>query len=313
MAKYKKLTPEQRKTRDDQRLAEAQERLNQGVAALIEQGSEGWVRYLTLQSKMHRYSFRNTLLILAQDPEATMVAGFERWKVLGRPVKKRPEDVPAGEWAIYVYAPFRGRRRPKDFETDLADADGWIRYTYYRLVPVFDVRQTEGPPLERGPKAIPLEGDGPELRERFDRLALVAKGLGYTVTREDCGKAEADVSASTKTIRVRPDRSDAHSLASVIHEIAHVVLNHVTDHAEYRQHRGRMEVEADSVAYLVASALGVDGSSYSFPYVATWSKGDPKVVMEVGDRVSKAARQILDTLNVEDLSGGDATDTAQAA
>ncbi|MBA2313410.1 MAG: hypothetical protein H0V97_11525 [Actinobacteria bacterium] len=65
--------------------------------------------------------------------------------------------------------------------------------------------------------------------------------------------------------------------------------------------RSRQEVEVESVAFIVLSALGLDSASYSFPYVARWAGGDPKVITETGARVVSCARSILEQLETPHL------------
>jgi nucleotide-binding universal stress UspA family protein len=297
-SKRPELTPEQKRERDERRIAQARQRLEEGVKQLIGD-PEAWRYWLRLKAAMHRYSFNNLLLILSQCPDATMVAGSKRWRDLGRHIKGRPAEVPEGEYAIWILAPFSRARdaRQDELEAGLADPDGRVRWTTYRPVPVYDISQTapfdDTPELPTLPPAVPLEGDSPELQERYQAMVKVAEKLGYTVHDEvPEGGAEADIDPAGR-VRVRPDRSTAHRLASLIHEVAHGALGHTTDMSEYRQHRGRMEVEAESVAYLVAEVLGVDSSSFAFTYIAGWSRGNPELVEEVAKHVDTTCSELL--------------------
>ena len=106
--------------------------LAEGVLTLTT--SDSWRSQLELQCRFHRYSFNNALLIGVQDPEATRVAGFATWRMLGRSVRK-------GERAIWILAPVHGRRVPED------DGEERRPIVGFRRVAVFDVAQTDGDDL----------------------------------------------------------------------------------------------------------------------------------------------------------------------
>lgn len=137
--------------------------------ALASGNSEALTRYLDVMARFHRYSFHNCLLILCQRPEATQVAGFGRWKELGRWVKK-------GEKGIAILAPSMRRPRPDELpdndDTDRKDADKIV--TRFVTVYVFDAEQTEG---ERLPELGKTTGEVgcylPKLRE-----LVQGKGIG---------------------------------------------------------------------------------------------------------------------------------------
>lgn len=288
MAKH--YSNKQRQDLRASRLEQARERLEAGVAELLTDGN-AWTRWLQLQSKLHRYSFNNVMLILQQRPDATMVAGFNKWVELGRHVRK-------GEQAIWILAPFTRKRDEVDDETG---EETQVRSTYFAPVPVFDLSQTDGDPLPVPPTPVLLEGDSPELRDRFATVARALEADGWTVKVEaNSLDANGVTYWDRKLVSVRPGMSDAQSLKTLVHEWAHATLHADVDRATV--HRGRREVEADSVAFLVLAGIGVDSSSYSFPYVAGWSEGDPKVVVEVAQRVNTAAQQLLERLEDVDPS-----------
>jgi antirestriction protein ArdC len=284
-----------------ERLHQANDRLATAVAELIGDG-DAWTRWLRFQARLHRYSFNNTMLMLAQRPSTSMVAGYQRWRELHRNVRK-------GEQAMWILAPFTGKRA----ETDVASGEETeVRYTYFRPVPVFDVAQTDGEPIPTPPQPILLDGSSDELRERFETVAALLTDDGWTVRREQPTVAGANGEAdySVKVVRVRPDVTDAQALKTLVHEWAHVNLGHGDGAGG---HRGRREVEAESVAFIVLDGIGVDTSGYSVPYVAGWSEGDPKVVLEVGQRVAAGAGKILGRLEAIDPSRIVHADRALAA
>jgi len=283
----KSYSDAERKEHRDARLSAAHSQFQAGVAELLADDG-AWQRYLTVQSKMHTYSFHNTLLILSQNENASMVAGFRKWQELGRNVRK-------GEKAIWILAPFSGKRHDEDPTTG---EDVEHRFTYFKPVSVFDVSQTEGDPIPEPPSPVLLEGDSPELVERYVAVQTILEADGWTVKRESPeGGSNGDTDPKKRLVRVREDVSDAQALKTLVHEQAHIVLAHVENMEAYRQHRGRQEAEAESTAFLVLSGIGIDTSDYSLPYVAGWSNGNAKIVIEVAERVSKVARELLDRLD----------------
>ncbi len=262
------------------RTAEALERLAQGVAALIT--SRAWQAYLDTARRFHNYSFANILLIRAQVPEATRVAGFQAWKALGRTVRR-------GEHAIWILAPLT-RRLAAEEEDDPAEKVRVIMG--FRAVSVFDVSQTDGEPLAELP-CHRLSGDDPT--GSYDRLRRFAHGLGYTVEEDYLpGEMNGDCNFALRRLRIEVRNDELQQAKSLAHELGHVLL-----HDGFPGSRELAELEAESVAYLVCDGLGVDSSSYSFGYVANWAGGGDGALAGIkasGRRVQSAARQILDGL-----------------
>ena len=223
--------------------------LAEGVQALT--GSHRWRSHLEVQSRFHRYSFNNTLLIGAQDPDATLVAGFASWKKLGRSVRK-------GERAIWILAPMVGRRHP--------DPDGQERQRLlgFRPVAVFDVAQTDGDELPEVCRN--LQGDDP--RACFDALAGRAVEWGYSVQLTELGgTTNGDCTHALRRIRVEARNRPAQQAKTLAHELAHALLH------DGPVDRARAELEAESTAFVVCRTLGLDTGDYSFGYVACWAGG----------------------------------------
>ena len=112
-----------------------------------------------------------------------------------------------------------------------------------------------------------------------------------------------------KTVAVRENMPEAAQVKTLVHELAHVLL-HGPEHPDASGHRGIGEVEADSVALMVAAAHGMDTSDYTIPYVSGWAatvpeKAPVEVVQATGERVRKTAASILDHLPTEQVSNGD--------
>jgi hypothetical protein len=268
--------------------------LAEKVAALA--SGEGWASWLRFANSFHRYSFNNTLLIWAQKPQATMVAGYRAWQARGRQVRR-------GEQSIKVYGPVT-RREPKldPQGRPVRDADGKpameVRVVGVKPVSVFDVSQTDGDPLPEPPEARLLTGQAPP--GLWDALQAFVEAQGYSVSRGDCGEANGVTIFDTRQVRVRADVDDAQAVKTLAHEAGHVLL-HASERRDNFSCRGVAEVEAESVAFLVTQANGLDASQYTFNYVAGWAHqaatGDGPTVEETvkatGQRVIGATDRIL--------------------
>src|SRR5918911_2476956 len=153
----------------DERMSTLMQQLEAGVEAI--QTSEDFKRYLRTAAAFHTYSPNNVLLILAQKPEATRVAGYKTWQTLGRQVKK-------GERAIYIFAPHPYRVTTEDETGEEQTHEGLT----FRTVPVFDISQTEGDPILTL-EAPTLTGDAGQ--ETYAALVAFAACEGLTGTTHD--------------------------------------------------------------------------------------------------------------------------------
>ncbi len=291
------------------KLAALHEQISDGVAALVE--SQGWRAMLDTAVKFHSYSLGNLLLIGAQDPQATRVAGFRTWQSLGRQVRK-------GERGIAILAPCTYRPKTADQPEPAApagpepatsgggaapDAGGKQQVRGFRAVHVFALHQTEGAPL---PDVTPslLVGQAPA--GLWDALTEQVLGHGYTVHRGDTGRPNGWTDPTSRTVRVSSAVDDAQAVKTLIHELAHIEAGHVGDLPTYATCRGRCEVEAESIAYVVATAQGMHASGYSFAYVAGWAGPDLSIVRQAADTVTQTARRILTPLDAAAAQGADA-------
>jgi antirestriction protein ArdC len=256
------------------------DRLDAGIAALTR--STEWDRYLAFQSRFHHYSPSNVLLIAAQCPHATQVAGYATWRRIGRHVRQ-------GEQAIWILAPMLVRRLAKDDHGSASDhaVETEPALSGFRAVPVFDLSQTDGaapPELCRV-----LDGDAPE--GLFPRLVEVAEHLGYRVQLDDLpGTANGECHFEQRLLRIEQRNGGAQRVKSLAHELAHAMLH------EEEKDRPRAELEAESVAYVTCQALGFDSGAYSFGYVASWAGGGAAATVAIKSscrRIQHAADTIL--------------------
>lgn len=261
-------------------LKEITQELERGVEEVFTDGR--YEAYLDAMSRFYQYSACNCLLILRQKPDATRVASFRKWKnEFRRSVKK-------GEKALYVLAPVTHKNKV----TRKDGTEDEIVWVSFRPVPVFDLGQTEGEPLPT--LASRLTGsvsDFDGLRAKLIALAPVP------VTFEDFpGDANGFFNSSERRIVIRGGMSEEQTIKTLAHEIAHSLL-HGDGCEQENADRETREVQAESVAYVVCRWLGLDTASYSFGYVAGWSKGkETKTLTDSLETIRKAARVIIDGL-----------------
>lgn len=259
--------------------------LEQGVKAVFE--SEKYREYLEFFSKFYDYSFNNTVLIWMQCPTASLVAGYKAWQTkFNRHVKK-------GEKGIKILAPM-----PKKFTKTSKDENGKevetvIEYTAFHAITVFDISQTEG---EEVPiLTCELAGGVEKYVEYVEKLRGISP-VPVCIEKFD-GNAYGYFSSTEKRIVVQPDMSEIQTVKTLIHEIAHAILHNQDDGEQKDVARNTAEVQAESVAYTVCSAMGIDTGDYSFGYVAGWSKGkEAKELAASMEVIRKTAKSIIEAL-----------------
>ncbi|PZR77653.1 MAG: hypothetical protein DLM65_15230 [Candidatus Aeolococcus gillhamiae] len=157
-----------------------------------------------------------------------------------------------------------------------------------------DVADTDGRELPTVP-CHPLRGDAPAML--FERLAAVGERGGFTVGLHPMqdSRANGDTAFGHRRIRVRDNLAPAQQVKTLAHELGHAYL-----HADGATDRALAELEAESVAFIVMSTLGIDSDEYSFGYVATWVGGDADAaessLRASGSRITRAAAIVLDGL-----------------
>ena len=272
------------------RRAEA-EALHASIVEQVQQLADSgqWRAFLEFARSLHTYSLNNVLLILAQRPDATMVAGFRQWQAKGRQVRK-------GEKSIKIFG-YR-EKKTETAEHDDTSADEGRVVRYFPTMSVFDIAQTD--PIEG---ADPLPSDPTQRLTGDDDHGVIApltahlKSRGWRVSREPLTHASGYADPGTLRVILAEGISVEQSAKTLIHETAHIELQHIDSVEEYRQHRGRMEVEAESVAYVVAGLCGFDTRAYSIGYIAGWSEEDITVIRESATRVLAAVHNIVGMLD----------------
>ncbi len=135
----------------------------------------------------------------------------------------------------------------------------------------------------------------------IDALTAHLVGDGWTVEHTETGQGRNGFTdPEARRVVIAAHLSPEHAAKTLIHELAHIVLGHTDDMTEYAEHRGLMETEAESVAYVVAGLVGFDTAAYSVGYVAGWSDADTDLIRSTAARVLTAARQVAAILDPDD-------------
>jgi antirestriction protein ArdC len=254
---------------------------NQAIEQLVEElnsgHSEALQRYLGAMAKFRAYSLLNVLLILKQCPNAGRVAGYKTWQSLGRQVKK-------GEKGIMILAPMFRKPTEKTADTGLTEESR--RLAGFRAVHVFDKHQTEGSEL---PQIGSVSGDPSVYLERLEDFV---RSTGITLTYSD-SIAPAKGMAEKGKITLLPGQSPAEAFATLAHEVAHWDM-HFGIRRDDTNKRIR-ETEAESVAYVVCTAIGLDPGTGSRDYIGLYG-GDSKLLLESLEYVQSSASRILNAL-----------------
>ena len=243
--------------------------------------SDALKNYLRLMSRFHRYSWGNCLLIYSQRPNTTHVAGFHAWLRLRRYVRK-------GEKGIVILAPVVGRKR-RTGDEELAE-DQQTRVFGFRAAYVFDVSQTDG---EAMPEFATVQGDPSVYNDRLKGFAA-AHGIALEYDRNI---APARGMSSGGKVTLLPDLPPAEHFAVLAHEIAHELL-HRRDRRKGTTHTVR-ETEAEAVAFVVSSAIGLDTNTSSSDYIQLHA-GDQSTLAEFLAVIQHTAAGILEAVHGPD-------------
>lgn len=267
-------------------IKEITEQLEKGVQEVFE--SEKYKAYLDFMSKFYDYSVNNIILIMMQKPDASLVAGYRAWQT------KFKRFVKKGEKGLTIIAPC-----PHKFKKEVENENGEketkeINYTTFRACTVFDISQTEGEEIPTYVSQLDgaVENYG-ELLDKLENLSPVPVGF-----EEITGSANGYYSYLEKRIAVKSGLSEQHTVKTMVHEIAHAMLHDKENGEEKEADRNTKEVQAESIAYTVCKALGLDTADYSFGYVAGWSKGkEVKELQASMEVIRKTSKDILEKLS----------------
>jgi hypothetical protein len=267
---------------EDKLLTQTQAYIEELAASLAQGHTEGFVEYLEVMSRFHRYSPRNQLLILLQRPTATLVAGIKRWNELGRKIQK-------GEKGIRILAP---TLRKVEIEEENKETRELCLKVEEHLIGfhetiVFDLGQTYGKEL---PEAMQPKGEATE-----EYLGELIEACPYPVEfYTQLGTAFG--ATNGVWIRLRPDRSAASKVKTLFHEWAHALL-HYDPNPALRPSREIAEAEAESVAYVLCRMVGLDAEETSRDYILNWG-GQAEVLEASLGNIARAVKQIAKCVGV---------------
>ena len=289
-----------------ERLQQITAGIEQGIKELFE--SEKYMRYLSVMSRFHRYSVNNTMLIYMQKPDATLVAGYNKWK------NQFERHVKRGEHGITIIAPTPFKKKIEEQKLDpdtkapILDAEGKIimeerevEIPMFRPVKVFDVSQTDGKPLPE--LASSLSGNVQNYEaflEALRRSAPVPLSVEPMAANMD-----GYFSPDRQRIAIREGMSEVQTVSAAVHEIAHSKLHNYAKAQEeaaragdkeppQKKDRNTEEVEAESISYAVCQYYGIQTADNSFGYIATWSQDKTLPELRASlETINKAAGELI--------------------
>lgn len=288
-----------------EQLKEITDRIEAGIRDIFESGDmDKYRNYLRTMSRFHNYSLNNQALIHLQRPDATLVAGYNRWR------DKFSRHVLRGEKGITIIAPTPYKKKIEQEKLDpdtnlpILDANGKviteekeIEIPMFRPVKVFDYAQTDGKPLpERVASPVAnltgsVENYGAfmEALRRSSPVPVEIKPMSADV--------DGFFSPKSQSITLREGMSEVQTVSAAVHEIAHAKLhNYGLQQTEAHKHKSRNteEVEAESISFMVCAYFGIETGANSFGYVATWSKNAELPEFRASlDTISKTANGII--------------------
>ena len=292
---------EEKKT-NKQRLKDITDSIENGIKELFE--SDKYQQYLQTMSRFHRYSVNNQMLIYMQNPNATLVAGFNKWHdQFGRNVKK-------GEKGIKIIAPTPYKKKIEETKLDpdtklpILDDNGnevkvekEIQIPMFRVVSVFDVSQTAGKPLPQ--LASDLSGNV----QNYDAFVeAIKRSSSVPITFEPISNADGYFSLDEQKIVIRDGMSEVQTVSALLHELAHSKLHNIPKNEKVQNaeqdadkpklDRNTEEVQAESISFAVCAYYGIKTEENSFGYIASWSNGkelsELKASLETINKTSSA-------------------------
>lgn len=277
------------------------EHLKEGMKNYLD--SEQFKSFLDTMSKFHNYSLNNIHLLKMQNPNVSHVASFNKWKTdFERTVKK-------GSKALKIWVPYQVKTKISANQNELSFSpsenemeEKEVTVTRFKLGNVFDVSQTEGKEL---PKAInELTGSVKDYEDLYRAAKAVSMDNQVSINFEEIKREGANGYYSPNENRIvisKGLKGQEHILKTIFHEMAHSDLHRGTN-AQYGDDQYRkQELQAESVAYVVANHFGFDTSSYSFGYLAIWAKDKNgfEDMVEQLQIVQKEAKSLIDRMDAK--------------
>ncbi len=286
--------------------------LEEGVQQIF--NSESWKNYLKMYENFRKYSWQNKLLVMYQNPNASIVKGYRSWeKDFHRTVKK-------GEKAIKIFAPSSYTRTMSEEEFNkrvqynpelekyrdkIENGEVKINMLTFTVANVFDVSQTEGEPLPEHEIRKELKGKVADYHKTLKMLMDIAPcPVSFSNIEKDStlNNAYGYFKPSDNTIVLRDDMSEEMTVKVLIHEMAHSLLHgkemlvEGIDNSSFIKQRDIKEIQAESVAYCVCDTLGIDSACESFGYIAEYANADMKKLKNTLEVIDKTVQKITDDI-----------------
>ena len=287
------------KPTNKERLKELGEKIEAGIREVFD--SDKYAEYLKVMSRFPTYSVNNQMLIRLQRPNATKVAGYNKWQQFERHVKR-------GEHGITIIAPTPYKKKIEEQKLDpdtkapVLDANGKvvmeekeIEIPTFRPIKVFDYAQTEGKPLPQ--LAADLFGNVQHYEAFMEALRRTSPVPLTIEPMQD--NMDGFFSPTAQRIAIRQGMSEVQTVCACIHEMTHATLHNYEkqrmeaaagdpdkEPPKPKTHQIE-EIEAESTSYMVCQYFGIETGENSFGYVASYCK----------DRELSELRACLNTIN----------------
>lgn len=280
---------------DKKEIQEVIREIDESLLKFIKEGK--YKDVLISIGNLSRYSFNNQIYIITQNPMATRVYGLKKWNSLGRHIK-------AGEKSIKIFSPILKKNEEPSENGDIKVSGKYV-IRGFRIGHVFDISQTEGKEIDVfkfdetktvGDKDKILEG----LRKTVEELGYDIEYVREEELAEGCFGL---CNHSTHKIKILQGLSDLQEISTTVHECGHALA-----HSAYREdfegltsneRREVKEVEAESIACIVCTYLGLDTQNFNFSYISGWAEGDISKFRKNLDVVSKHATTLIKGIEKE--------------
>lgn len=272
-------------------------KLLEGIQKVIERGD--YIDFLKSVEKLkNNYSFRNSLLVYVQNPNATIVKGFCDWNKLGRGVKKNPKT-------IFIYTPIKtkisktieGQQNVNGKEEKERNENGTVEIIEgikYRRVAVYDIGDTY---IKKGNKRIPILDDTLDSDTTKNLYNTLLEISPVPVLLEEInGVKKGYYDKKEQKIVIKQSLSQDDKTAVLIHELCHCLY----DDFVYKTDRNKSEIFVESVAFLVADYFNFDTSLCSFGYIINWAHNDIKEFMSLSNKIKETADEFIDLIKNND-------------
>ena len=274
-----------------------------GLSKIMKEGikdyfnSDQYKNYLEAISKLPSYSANNVMLLLSQNSEVSMVASFKKWQSdFERSVKK-------GQKALWIFAHYEFKLRDNNGQYKVNENGEIEKGIGFKLVPVFDVSQTQGKEIPQAVYELTDEGKSFDYETLYRALKSVSDDNKVAMHFQEIDSgARGFYNRETNEIAIKRGMTKAQTIKTIIHEMAHSELhnNKIVAEAGEKLTRSTKELQAESVAFVVSNHYGIDTSEYSFAYLANWSK-DKEALTDLEAQLSIVQKEASQLIKKVDL------------